>query len=242
MTRVVISQPMYFPWVGFLAQMALADVLIWLDDAQFSKGSFTNRVQVKTAAGRKWMSIPLLGKGSKTPIMDLEPVDRHWRDSHRSLLKNALGQAPFAADALAVLDEVLDKTQGDRLCETIIASAENSALATGIAPVHSLRSSEMDVPGTGWRRVLDLVSKVGGTHYVTGHGARNYLDHQAFADAGITVDYMRYDPLPWVQQSGPFTPHVTGLDLIAACPPDARTAHLNPATTPWQDFLDQKAT
>ncbi|MFT7595258.1 MAG: hypothetical protein ACI8R4_002586 [Paracoccaceae bacterium] len=47
MTRVVISQPMYFPWAGFLAQLALADVRIWLDDAQFSNGSFTNRVQVK---------------------------------------------------------------------------------------------------------------------------------------------------------------------------------------------------
>lgn len=46
MARVVISQPMYFPWFGFMAQMSLADVFIWLDDAQFSKGSFTNRVQV----------------------------------------------------------------------------------------------------------------------------------------------------------------------------------------------------
>ena len=65
MTTVMISQPMYFPWAGFIAQMALADVMIWLDDVQFSKGSFTNRIQVKTASGPiKWMSIPLEGKGS----------------------------------------------------------------------------------------------------------------------------------------------------------------------------------
>ena len=40
---VVISQPMYFPWVGFLSQISMASTIIWLDDVQFSKGSFTNR-------------------------------------------------------------------------------------------------------------------------------------------------------------------------------------------------------
>ena len=47
MKTVVISQPMYFPWVGMLEQMALADVWVHLDDAQFSKGGFFNRVQIK---------------------------------------------------------------------------------------------------------------------------------------------------------------------------------------------------
>ena len=29
---VVISQPMYFPWVGFLSQISMASTIIWLDD------------------------------------------------------------------------------------------------------------------------------------------------------------------------------------------------------------------
>ncbi|NBX37756.1 MAG: hypothetical protein EBR10_11170, partial [Planctomycetes bacterium] len=49
--RIVISQSMYFPWVGFLEQMSLADIFVVYDDVQFSKGSFTSRVQAKTAAG-----------------------------------------------------------------------------------------------------------------------------------------------------------------------------------------------
>jgi hypothetical protein len=42
MTTVAISQPMYLPWPAFIEMMKLADVFLWLDDAQFSKGSFTN--------------------------------------------------------------------------------------------------------------------------------------------------------------------------------------------------------
>ena len=50
---------MYLSWAGFLAKMALTDVFIWLDDVQFLKGSYTNRIQVKTPTGSNWMSIPL---------------------------------------------------------------------------------------------------------------------------------------------------------------------------------------
>ena len=58
MTSVVISQPMLFPWPGLFEQLALADVYIYLDDAQFSKGSHTNRIQVKWRDTMKWMTIP----------------------------------------------------------------------------------------------------------------------------------------------------------------------------------------
>lgn len=237
MTRVVISQPMYFPWAGFLAQMALADVFIWLDDAQFSKGSFTNRVQVKTGAGRKWMSIPLDGKGAGRRIRDLQPARADWADGHVSLLRNALADAPFRDE---VLEIVLGAAAADSLCDAIIASAELSAAAAGVRFPPALRSSDMGVPGSGWERVLKLVQKVGGTSYITGHGARNYLDHLAFEAAGVPVAYMDYAPHPWPQAHGPFTPYVTGLDLVANVPPDHRAGHLNPRTVPWRAFADDQ--
>ena len=95
MTTVMISQPMYFPWVGFIAQMALADVMIWLDDVQFSKGSFTNRIQVKTAAGPKWMSIPLKDKGSKILIRDIEMIDDTTPKRHKDFLYNTFNKATY---------------------------------------------------------------------------------------------------------------------------------------------------
>ena len=59
MKTVAISQPMYFPWAGMLEQMRLADVWVHLDDAQFSKGGFFNRVQIKTDQGTPWLTVPL---------------------------------------------------------------------------------------------------------------------------------------------------------------------------------------
>ncbi|MFY9212583.1 MAG: WbqC family protein [Aestuariivita sp.] len=238
MTRVVISQPMYFPWVGFLAQMALADVMIWLDDAQFSKGSFTNRVQVPRATDQPtWMSIPLEGKGHNTRICDLKPANDAWRNSHLALLRNTYRQEPFGQDALNLATDALSHST---LCDVMIASCRAEAQAVGVSPPDTYLSSEMNVAATGSNRVLELVKAVSGTEYVTGHGARNYLDHNAFEAEGLTVSYMAYNPLPWHQINPDFTPFVTGLDLIAAIEPDKRYNHLNPDTVTWRSFLGTK--
>lgn len=234
MTTVVISQPMYFPWVGFMAHMALADVFIWLDDATFSKGSFTNRIQLKSPKGRSWMTLPLARTGLDTEIRDLS-LAKPCTQAHRDAVRGATRGAPHATDALRTFDAAWSD---GTLCDTIINSAEEQAKAIGIAQPPALRSSAMDIAGTGSARVLDLVRAVGGTRYVTGHGARRYLDHAAFDTAGIAVDYMDYAVPPWPQSHGDFTPYVSALDMIAHVAPEDRMRYITPATQPWHSFLE----
>lgn len=233
MTRVVISQPMYFPWPGFMAQMALADVYIWLDDAQFSKGSFTNRIQVKLPAGRKWMTVPLEGAGNFQRICDLSAKGQDWIASHRQMLAQSFRGYPATATSLALFDAAMGLPGS--LCDRLIAGAEAQARALGCLPPRVLRSSALGIEGMSSDRVLRLVQAVGGTHYITGHGAFAYLDHQRLNDHGIAVSYMDYAPLPWPQAHGDFTPYVTGLDLLAAAGLSA-AGHLRPASIEWRAF------
>jgi len=237
MTTVVITQPMLFPWPGFFEQLMLADTYIYLDDAQFSKGSFTNRIQLLRGADRSWMTIPLAGKGSFQTISALQAAGDAWKASHRALVRQSLIGAPFLDDALAIFDSVYERAP---LVDLLIASIEEPVRYMGIGAGRILaRSSALGIAGTSWQRVLDMVRHAGGTHYVTGHGAARYLDHAAFAEAGVEVAYMDYSRTRWPQPGGSFTPYVSILDLIARTGPAARD-HLNPATIPWRDFLQQE--
>lgn len=235
MTTVVISQPMYFPWVGFMAQIAQADVFIWLDDAAYSKGSFTNRVQLKTPQGKMWLTLPLKSGGFSTVIHDLE-LAKNVEFSHRDTLKGMLKGAPFKRDALNVFKAAW--AASDNLCDVIIASSLEQAAAIGIDFPMQLKSSSMRVQSKGSKRVLDLVEAVGGTRYVTGHGAARYLDHAAFNAAGIAVEYMDYRFPVWPQNHGDFTPYVSALDLIAFTSPATRKGYISSTTLTWQRFLD----
>lgn len=236
--RVVISQSMYFPWVGMLEQIRLADVFIHYDDVQFSKGSFSNRIQVKMPGGVAWMTAPLHNHqlGQTIDQVRLQPK-RDWRDRHRAMLAQSLDGAPHAADALALAKPILD---GEH--ETVADLARESMLALGRyfgldRATRFADSRELGIGGAGSERVLALVKAVGGTDYVTGHGARNYLDHERFEAEGVSVSYMAYQRAPYRQLHGAFTPHVTALDLVANCGRDG-VAAIASQTRNWKDFTD----
>lgn len=236
--RVAISQSMYFPWVGMLEQIRLADVFIHYDDVQFSKGSFSNRVQVKTPVGTSWMTVPLSDHrlGQSIDEVRIQPA-QSWRNRHLALLEQSLDGAPHAGDAFALAASVTagnHQTVSDLARESMLALARYFGLD---ATTRFTDSRDFGIAGSGSARVLALVKAVGGTDYVTGHGARNYLDHALFEAAGVSVSYMDYQCAPYPQLHGAFTPYVTALDLVANRGPAGITS-IASETRNWKEFLD----
>jgi hypothetical protein len=235
--NVVISQSMLFPWVGMLEQMRLADVFVHYDDVQFSKGSFTNRVQLKTARGLRWMTVPLKSHRLGQTIGEVAFKEKSlWVDEHMDLIEKSLAGAPFLNDALKIAGSVYQQN-----FESIGMLARQSMLA--IAQYYNLLSetriidvAELKIPGTSSERVRDIVLAVGGNAYITGHGAKNYLDHRLFDDLGIVVRYMDYVKKHYPQLHGDFTPYVSGLDLIANCGPNGINCICSPSI-PWKEFI-----
>lgn len=238
--NVVISQPMFFPWVGLIEQVRLADQFVFYDDVQFSKGSFVNRVQIKTASGIKWLTVPLKGVSLGQRIQDVQ-VDhaRHWQRQHLDMLKQAYAAAPFLKDMLRVVQEVHDVHGAN--ADTIGALSEASMVAVcryfGLDTGRQFHHiGELAIGGSGSQRVLDIVQHLHGSRYITGLGAANYLDHEAFAQAGVAVEYMAYRKTPYPQLHGEFTPYVSILDLIANVG-HAGIDHICSGTTHWKEFL-----
>jgi hypothetical protein len=101
----------------------------------------------------------------------------------------------------------------------------------------------MDVPQNddASKRVLDFCKRLGGTRYVTGHGGRNYLQHEVFEAAGGRVDYMEYQRNPYPQIHGEFTPYVSIIDLLFNAGTAAHT-FLAPAALHWRDSSSRHIT
>ena len=98
------------------------------------------------------------------------------------------------------------------------------------------KSSSLGIEGRNDQRVLAVVKSFGGDCYITGHGARKYLDHELFAVNGVRVDYIDYLKSPYPQLHGPFNPFVSILDLIANCGREG-ILFINSGTLPWKKFL-----
>lgn len=237
--KVVVSQSMYFPWVGMLEQIRLADVYVRYDDVQFSKGSFTNRVQIKTPSGVRWLSIPLQKMHLGQKINEIEINENtDWRGNHREILRQAYLKAPFREEMLAVVDQVFSEPT-QTLAEVSYASMWSLAKYFGISSTIQIKDSvALEIPGSSTQRVFDVVRSVGGTTYITGHGAWNYLDHELFEKSGIEVQYMQYQRNIYPQLNGPFTPFVTALDLVANCGQSGLQV-IKSQTIDWRNFQNE---
>jgi len=241
MKKVVISQPMFFPWVGLFEQVRQADIYVHYDDVQFSKGHFVNRVQVKTARGSRWLTVPLDGLHLGQRINEVTPADsQRWRQRHLALLTQAYRTAPFFNDMLALVEQVY-ALPVETLAQLSIASMDVVCRYFELAPhTQFFLSSNLGIAGSGSPRVLEIVKHFGGDVYITGHGAKNYLEHEMFEANGVRVEYIDYQKRPYPQLHGEFTPYVSALDLIANNGRAGKDAICS-ATVYWRDFLGATA-
>jgi len=236
---VVISQPMYFPWAGLLEQIRLADIFIHYEDVQFTRGFF-NRVQIKNSSGIKWMTVPVKNHPRDRKINEvLIDYTQDWRALHRRELSLAYKGAPFLSDVLMLVDQVFSENH-QLLSELTIASvmilADYFNLCEG---KRFLSSKNLCIGRKSSQRLLDIVTFFGAHTYVTGHGARNYLEHELFDKASVSVEYMDYQYICYPQLHGPFTPYVSALDLIANCGTAGRQYILS-NSVPYKEFLHER--
>jgi hypothetical protein len=235
--NTVISQPMLFPWVGMLEQVRLADTYVHYLDVQFSKGSFVNRVQLKTERGSQWMTVPLENLRLGQRIDEVKVSQKQdWRQAHTDQLRAAYDATPHRDDMLALVDSVYCR-EYPSIGELSRASLMAVCAYFGLTDARTFMDSpQIGVAGSGSQRVLDIVLASGASVYITGHGASRYLDHELFERAGIRVEYMEYARTPYAQAHGEFTPYVSTLDLIANCGRNG-AQYIHSGSIYWKDFL-----
>jgi len=59
MSRIVILQPSYLPWLGYFEQISRCNIFVYLDDVQYTKNDWRNRNRIKTKDGIQWLTVPV---------------------------------------------------------------------------------------------------------------------------------------------------------------------------------------
>lgn len=210
---VAIHQPNHLPWLGYFRKIARADIFVFLDDAQFSKGSYINRVQVLAAGAPRWLTLPVsasLGKPiNKTPV-----ATDGWHRAQLDKIEAYYRSAPFFAEVFPVIADLLTSAEGPSIghinAAVIMALAQRLGLVTPFS-----RSSRLSLPpASGDARLVAIVRALGGQVYLSGGGGAKYQDATAFERAEICLRYNDTD-LPSYDQGGiPFVPGLSVIDAL----------------------------
>ena len=223
--NVVILQPSYIPWRGYFDEIRRADLFVFYDDVQYDKRGWRNRNQIKTPRGKQWLTIPVFSRGAQTehiPINQIRIVwDSAWNLDHLKSLRYAYSKTPHFETYLPLLDQFYnrrDEFLADFTLEFTIALAR----ALGNEHTRFMRSSGLDgIDGQKTDRLIQILKRVGATHYISGPSARDYIEAEKFVAANITLEYMEYDYPEYPQLYPPYDPFVSILDLLFMVGPDA---------------------
>jgi hypothetical protein len=215
--NVVILQPSYIPWRGYFDQIRRADLFIFYDDVQYDKHGWRNRNQIKTAQGKQWLTIPVHSTGATEGLLIKDvKIDRSkpWANSHWKTLTFSYSKAPHFHRYTSLL-ELFYKRTDILLADFTINLTIALAREIGITHTRFIRSSEIPgISGEKTTRLIQILQAVGATHYISGPSARGYIEDEEFQQAGISLEYMIYNYLPYPQLHPPYDPYVSLLDLL----------------------------
>lgn len=215
--RCVILQPSYIPWRGYFDLIHRADTFVFYDDVQYDTRGWRNRNRIKTSHGLKWLTIPVKKHGAQTESIPVKRIaiddSVDWPRQHLAALTLSYARAPHFDAHRDWLQRVYATPPG-LLADFTIATTIELARMIGIEKTRFLRSSTLGIGGKKTDRLVAILRELGATEYLSGPSARDYIEPQKFAEAGIDLQYMTYDYPEYPQLYPPYDPQVSILDLL----------------------------
>jgi hypothetical protein len=215
MSKIMILQPGYLPWLGFFDMMNKSDAFVFHDDLQYDKSSWRNRNCIRTKDGWCWLSVPVFIKGhSKDIIRDIK-IDnsKKWKQRHLNLIRESYQKASFYENYIDPLKKIIDKDWHflvDLDIELINWVVKELGIQKKILYSHDLQLDRT----RSTIRLISICKQLNADTYLSGTRGRNYIQEDIFQKEGIKLEYHDYEHPVYTQQFDGFIPYMSIIDLL----------------------------
>lgn len=222
--KIVIIQPSFLPWRGYFHLIKRSDIFVFYDDVQYDKNSWRNRNIIKTGNGSQWITVPVLAKNKFGQKINEAMINNCaggiWRKKIWNAICYSYSKAEYFNEFLPFLKDIFSK-EWHSLSELDIYAIIKICDLLGIKRKF-YRSSELAVQGERVSRLVGICKKLGGTHYISGPSAKNYImNDEDFTNNGIKLEFHNYDYPAYKQLYRDFIPNVSVIDLLFNCGKDS---------------------
>jgi hypothetical protein len=219
--KVAIIQSNYLPWKGYFDIIHDVDLFVFHDDLKYTKQDWRNRNQLKNGDTKLWITLPVGAKAERLNIDQVTLSSADWQTNHWNLIKQTYGKAAFFTHYADFFEEVYLRRKWNFLSEL------NQYLIKAICGLLDVKtpfinSGDLNLPGNRTDKVINIVKAVGGTSYLSGPTAMNYIEKEKFESAGIELVFKSYEGYPEYPQNGfPFDHQVAIVDILFHTGPKA---------------------
>lgn len=217
---ISIHQPDFLSYYGFFDKVFKCDELIFLDNVQISKNGWTHRDKIKTKNNKTtWITVNLKKKTSITKINQVEiSYDKNWQLQMKNLIyENYRDSAYF--------DKIFDKFSfifEEKFAKLIDLNLKVIYLIFEILEIKKkiYFSSDLNVEGDKNFFLINLIKKINGKIYLSGQGARNFIDFSKFKNSNLNIIWNTFEHPVYDQKYNGFVEGLSILDLLFNYGPD----------------------
>jgi len=194
-------------------------MFVLLDDVLCSNKEERRNV-IKSSNGTITLAIPLLNK--KALIKDIEMNNQlDWKHRHIASMQGCYQKTDYWDTIAPSLVDIYSNSS-PKLVDFNIAIMEFLRDYLDIkTPL--VRSSELiGISGEKNMKIISICKTLGATTYLSGLGAKNYMDEEAYRKNNIKVVYQQFTHPVYPQRWGPFVKNLSIVDLLFHWGPTAK--------------------
>lgn len=209
-----IHQPRYWPWLGLLDKVSKSDIFVILDNVEYNSDSFQSRCQIRNKEGWNWMTVPVYKKGrSGQLINEVEIVNNNkWEKKHWMMIKSNYSKANHFEDYSYEVKKIYNKNW-KRLSNLNICTMKTLFKLFNIN-TKILFASNLEVSGDKSNLLANICYKLNANIYLSGDGAKNYLNEKIFSNKNIKVKWQNFKHPNYEQRWKGFEEGMFGLDIL----------------------------
>lgn len=222
--KLAIMQPYFFPYLGYYSLIQNTDQFILFDDVQFIRHGWIERNRIlKPVEEWQYVSVPLEKFSLGTKINQVVISSKEdWRSKILRQLEHYKKKSPYYQQALGVINASLDIST-----DSVVQLNKNILIETCKyveIPLNIRVFSEMKLeiepvthPGE-W--ALNISKALKASEYINPTGGVEIFRKDQFDGAGIGINFMGNNLMPYSQRRGIFEPGLSIIDVMMFCAPE----------------------
>lgn len=186
---IAVMQPYFIPYTGYFRLLSRADTFVIYDCVQYQRRGWLHRNKLLNHKDKpQWLTLPLEKGPQSILIKDLMLIENSKQE-----ISNRLNQFPLKTVKHALKCEVLERMVPttlevvDYICSLLKYFAEYLDISWNV-----IKSSSLGLPDhlRGADRIIEIVKRLDGTHYLNASGGHNLYNMEHFAENGLTLQFL----------------------------------------------------
>jgi hypothetical protein len=219
---VAIHQPNYLPWLGYFHKIYHADTFIFFDNTQVPRGGYFNRASINAQGNAQLLTVPMKSSGNlNLQINDCKINNaQNWRKKHWDSIRYSYQKTPYFDKYSEELKKIL-LSGSDNIADFNIGLIKIICSWFGMQDKKFVLGSGLGANGMKNELLIQMLKKTGATTYLSGVGAKEYMDVKEYEASGIRVKYQEFKHPNYPQPGNLFVPNLSAIDLIFNHGPDS---------------------